>query len=72
LPSTKENRSLLSFDLLFLHQLFNISIIYDLCSATDKLEDFDGIVSGELSDTTDGVGFLIVDDVSVVIVNDDN
>ena len=61
MPSIKENRSLLSFDLLFLHQLFNVSIIYDLYSATDKL-GLDGIVSGELSGATDDVGLLIIDD----------
>ena len=41
-------------------------------TATDKLEDFDGIVSGELSDTTVDVDVLIVDDESVVILKDDD
>jgi len=45
-----------------LHQLFNVSIIYVLCSPTDKLEDLDGIFSGELFDGTDDVDFAIVDD----------
>ncbi len=44
------------------HQLFNVLIIYVLCSPTDKLEDLDVVFSDELFTGTDDVDFDIVDD----------